>query len=269
MKNYEELRNLECDVKEISEKLNDTHITYKLSNNNLVRNTIMNVFGKIVTDFEMYYNYISLKEDDIIYVLYNDKNNFPKLNKRINTIIKFKSNIGDVKVSLYAFKVKSYKYNIIKKKFYNNIKSFYEFTNNYKSDIKRLKDKINELEKEYNDILKNEQLNNLFSKLKENKEIKKINDNENNIYKLINMLEKQKVDKLYILADIGKELKEQNINDENKFMNEIKNKDLYYIYDLKNKNKISRFINMCNKLYLLKDKVELKNIISKKFINFN
>jgi hypothetical protein len=79
---------------------------------------------------------------------------------------------------------------------------------------------------------------------------------------LINKLENQKKDKLYILADIGKELKEKNIVDENQFLQQFKNNDIYYIYDLKSKNKTSRFINMCNKLYLLKDKIDLGNIIS-------
>jgi hypothetical protein len=119
--------------------------------------------------------------------------------------------------------------------------------------------------KEYEDALKiekEEQIKKLYEKLKENKISQNIKNDENNIIKIINKLENQKVEKLYFLADLGKEFKQNNIRNESEFLEQIKdNNDIYYIYDLKSKNKISRFINMCNKLYLLKDKINLGNIL--------
>lgn len=165
------------EINDIEEKL----LSIEMENDNtlneynvfdvLVRNTTMNVFEKIANDFEINFDYISLKENNNVYVLHNKekkveniKNNFPKLNKivenkKINTRRLFKSNILDAKACLLSYKIQ--------------------------------------------------------------------------------------------------------------FLQQVKkNEDLYYIYDLKSKNKTSRFINMCNKLYILKNKINLGNIISNNLLTF-
>jgi hypothetical protein len=273
------------DRKEIGDKLGNINIAYKLGYNELVRNTTMNIFEKIANDFDINYDYISLKENNNIYVLHNkekevenvnildnDKNIFPKLNKldenknnKYYIKKKYNIDIDDIKVNFISFRTNWIKYKKKSINYKNKLKKEQIFCVEFKNNITNILKDIKELEKGYDEILemeKMDQLKKLYIKLSQNIEKKQnINDN-NNIYNLFNKLDNQKVDKLYILADIGKELKEQNIEDENKFLDTFKNKELYYIYDLKNKNKISRFINMCNKLCLLKDKINLASIIN-------
>lgn len=273
------------EINDIEEKL----LSIEMENDNtlneynvfdvLVRNTTMNVFEKIANDFEINFDYISLKENNNVYVLHNKekkveniKNNFPKLNKivenkKINTRRLFKSNILDAKACLLSYKIQLFKYKKIKYNLYNNIKDFHNIYDKHKKSYKELMDSFDAVLKEINDEEKEEQLKNLCEKLKQNNK-KKINE-DNNICKLMFKLENQKVEKLYILADIGEEINKKNIVDEKQFLQQVKkNEDLYYIYDLKSKNKTSRFINMCNKLYILKNKINLGNIISNNLLTF-
>lgn len=264
---------------ELDIKLHHINVAFKLGYDVLVRNTTMNVFEKIANDFEINFDYISLKENNNVYVLHNKekkveniKNNFPKLNKivenkKINTRRLFKSNILDAKACLLSYKIQLFKYKKIKYNLYNNIKDFHNIYDKHKKSYKELMDSFDAVLKEINDEEKEEQLKNLCEKLKQNNK-KKINE-DNNICKLMFKLENQKVEKLYILADIGEEINKKNIVDEKQFLQQVKkNEDLYYIYDLKSKNKTSRFINMCNKLYILKNKINLGNIISNNLLTF-
>lgn len=52
----------ECN--ELDIKLHNINIAYKLNYDVLVRNTTMNVFEKIANDFEINFDYISLKENN-------------------------------------------------------------------------------------------------------------------------------------------------------------------------------------------------------------
>ena len=199
--------------------------------------------------------FINIKKIDIPKLSNSDKN------KKLNTRKKFNAGIADISVGIYALKVKILKYKKDQNKFNKNIKECKEISVKHKSHLKNILKEIDLVEKEIDEELRNEQIKNLYKKLKENNEINNINNEGNNICKLITKLENQKVDKLYILADIGKELIDQKIENEFKFLEQFKDYDIYYIYDLKSKNKISRFINMCNKLYLLKNKINLESII--------
>jgi hypothetical protein len=251
----------------------------------------------IILDRDKYKNKLKnihklLKENDILYedeflqFLENYKNN--NLSQNINKIdkinplnsnnlkyleekvynINIKNKINEFKLDIIDFRKDFISYKIskknLKKKRHNLLNEF----NTLKSDIKNMKIfkvDFDVLCKEYEDALKiekEEQIKKLYEKLKENKISQNIKNDENNIIKIINKLENQKVEKLYFLADLGKEFKQNNIRNESEFLEQIKdNNDIYYIYDLKSKNKISRFINMCNKLYLLKDKINLGNIL--------
>lgn len=261
----------ECN--ELDIKLHNINIAYKLNYDVLVRNTTMNVFEKIANDFEINFDYISLKENNNVYVLHNKekkveniKNNFPELNKIKNTRLLFKTNILDAMACLLTCKIQLFKYKKIKYNFYNNIKDFHilydKHMKSYKESMKLFDAVLREVEEEIKKE-KEEQLNNQLKKICEKLKVnKKKQNNLNNICKLINKLENQKVEKLYILSDIGKELKENNIRDEFELLEQFKDNDMYYIYDLKSKNKITRFINMCNKLYLLRNHIDLGNIIS-------
>lgn len=211
---------------------------------------------------EMYMNFVEMMAGNFE-IDCNNINKIPKL----NTKIKFKLGIADISVGIYALKVKIIKYKKIKNKFYKNINEFYDTCNKNKEEHKKRMELFDAIEKEVEEDIKKEkeeqqniQIKKLFEKLKENKN-RKIKE-DNNICKLINKLQNQKVDKLYILSDIGKELKDKNIENETDFLEQFKDNDIYYIYDLKSKNKTSRFINMCKKLHLLKDEINLENIIS-------
>lgn len=71
----------------------------------LTRNTIMNLFGKILTDFEMDYNYISLKESNNIYVLYNNEKDDKNLDILKNNK-KYTPQVDDDDLYLIKFKHK-------------------------------------------------------------------------------------------------------------------------------------------------------------------
>jgi hypothetical protein len=220
----------------------------------------------LTLDIKFYIDYYNIlfkdkKINDNIFNL----SKLPKIQKSENIKIR------KFDINLLSFRMQFYKYNKIKNKFYNNIKNFHNLYNKHKEEYKKSMELFDTIEKEVEEDIKKEkeeqlniQMKKIYEKLKENNNIELKEDN--NIYKLINKLEKQKVEKLYILSDIGKELKDQNIENETKFLEQFKDNDIYYIYDLKNKNKISRFINMCNKLYLLKDKINLDNIIKNKLL---
>lgn len=219
---------------------------------------------------EMYMNFVDMMAGNFD-IDCNHLNNFPKLNKidenknnKYYIKKKYNIDIDDINVKFISFRTNLIKYKKKSINYKNKLKKEQTFCVEFKNNITNILKDIKELEKEYDEILemeKMDQLKKLYIRLSQNIEKKQnLNDN-NNIYNLFNKLDNQKVDKLYILADIGKELKDQDIEDENKFLDTFKNKELYYIYDLKNKNKISRFINMCNKLCLLKEKINLASII--------
>lgn len=225
-----------------------------------------------------------LHEDEFLQFLENYKNN--NLSQNINNIDKINplnnndlkhlekkvKNIGikykysELKFKLIELKKDTLKYKIDRRKFKNQVNNTLNEINTLKSDIKNMqifKIDFDEIVNEYKNVLKiekDEQIKKLYKKLIENKNVSQ--NKENNLIKIINKLENQKVEKLYILADLGSELKKDNIRDESEFLEKTKGADnMYYIYDLKSKNKISRFMNMCNKLYLLKDKIDLGNIL--------
>lgn len=268
------------------EKINDSYFIYNLDRKETGIKYLMYIFKDILDNNNINYDYLSLKSDNNIYkvfdrdienevddvnILDNKLNNFPKLNKldenknnKYYIKKKYNIDIDDINVKFISFRTNLIKYKKKSINYKNKLKKEQTFCVEFKNNITNILKDIKELEKEYDEILemeKMDQLKKLYIRLSQNIEKKQnLNDN-NNIYNLFNKLDNQKVDKLYILADIGKELKDQDIEDENKFLDTFKNKELYYIYDLKNKNKISRFINMCNKLCLLKEKINLASII--------
>lgn len=237
------------------DRIDTINMAFNLGYGDIVMEMYMNFVEMMAGNFDIDCNHISLKTSNI--------NKIPKL----NTKIKFNLGIADISVGIYVLKVKIIKYKKINNKFHKNINEFYDTCNKNKEEHKKRMELFDAIEKEVEEDIKKEkeeqqniQIKKLFEKLKENKN-RKIKE-DNNICKLINKLQNQKVDKLYILSDIGKELKDKNIENETDFLEQFKDNDIYYIYDLKSKNKTSRFINMCKKLHLLKDKIKLENIIS-------
>lgn len=220
------------------------------------------------------YNLFDKSNEENIYcnecIIYDNKNQDYNFSQNI------KINLLNIKLrfEVIEFRKNTLKYLVDKKKLKKQRNNLLDEINTLKSDIKNLqifKIDFDGFEKEYENALKaerEEQIKKVYEKLKQNKLEKNNKNNENNIYKLFNKLDNQKYEKLYILADIGKELKDNNIDNETKFLEQFKDNDIYYIYDLKSKNKISRFINMCNKLYMLKDKVKLENIIKNNLLTY-
>lgn len=179
------------------ERIDTINMAFQLGYDDIVTEMYMSFFEMMSSNFNINCNHI---------------NNFPKLNKvdenKIYTcnkvFIKNKKELYNIYSKFISFKTNFIKIKKQRISYKTKLEKEREYCNSFKSKIKNIKDEIDNLEKEYDEILKNEQkeqLKKLYNKLKENKNIKIKEDN--NICKLMNKLQNQKVDKLYILSDIG------------------------------------------------------------------
>lgn len=179
-------------VRDYIKKINIINIAYQLGYIDLARDSTINIFSKILKDFEINYDYISLKNDDNIYVFYNkekgvenvtildNNNNEYKLNPFLQyKVNKFKNKIKDFKLNKdLKFKLNGKEYNfssnyldevIVNNKKEKKIYTKSDYFEKYKTRI--TDENIKKLEKD----IKNKELNNkeFWNHYNKNKNINK------------------------------------------------------------------------------------------------
>lgn len=250
----------------ISEKLEYIYVAHKLGYEDLTRNTIMNIFEKILLDFEIDFNYISFKEDNNVFVLYNKE-------KEVKNVDVLDDNSPENDDDLYFINLKHKKLNYkllqflnktkiiknnkppsIESNFYKNIKvKSIELRNNIKNDVlskyNSINDELNLIQKEIDEM---EKVLPIYDKLKENKNILEIqNEGVNDLQKLFIKLKNDKINEYTTMSNIGKNIIDNNINN-----NEIKEILIGY-----NKDRINRIIIKCKRISILSNYVNI-NILA-------
>lgn len=270
----DELNNKYSEI--VSEKLKYIYVAHRLGYDDLTRNTIMNLFGKILTDFEMDYNYFSLKESNNIYVLYNNKKDDKNLDILKNSkkyipqvddddlyLIKFKHKKINYKLLQFLDKTKKIKNNKapnIDSNFYKNIKDkTIVLKNNNKILLSKYKDINSELDliqKEIEDI---EKVLPIYNKLKDNKNIIDLDITMLNDFQLLfKKYENDKINEYSTIKEIGKKIINEKYDD-----NHIKEMVKYY-----NPDRLKRFIKKCKRIYVLSKHVNITIIATASISHF-
>lgn len=251
---------------EISEKLEYIYVAHKLGYGDLTRNLTMNIFKKILNDFDFNFDYISLKEDNNIYVLYNKEkdvknvdileNNTPKNDDDLY-FINLKHKKLNYKLLQFLNKTKIIKNNkppSIESNFYKNIKvKSIELRNNIKNNVlskyNGINEELNLIQKEIDEM---EKVLPIYDKLKENNNILEIqNEGVNDLQKLFIKLKNDKINEYTTMSNIGKNIIDNNLNN-----NEIKEILIGY-----NKDRINRIIIKCKRISILSNYVNI-NILA-------
>lgn len=253
---------------EIGNKLCNINIAYKLGYDELVRNASINVFEKILNDFEINYDYISIKEKNNIYVLYNKQNEV----KNVDILDNNENNSPQDDDDLYFINLKHKKLNYklmklldenkklknnkppsIESIFYKNLKvKSIEIRNNIKNNILSKYNSINEeldlIQKEIDEM---EKILPIYEKLKENNILDINKEGCNDLQKLFIKLKKDKINEYTTMSNIGKNIIDNNLNN-----NEIKEILIGY-----NKDRINRIIIKCKRISILSNYVNI-NILA-------
>lgn len=251
--------------------LNSIYNTYQISENDeICINSYLSFSKNILDTIGIDYDYISIKNNNDVYVLYNNDKKYIHISENIKFIDKInpqnqkclnileksiefignKNNLNKYKIDYIILKKDFLSYKINKKKLKKEIKIILDEFNDAKNKNDEIINKINVLDKELDELIQIEKILPIYNKLKENNSLDLIDEGANDLQKLFKKLNNDKINEYNTMKSIGEKIIKDNLDN-----NQIKE----LLGDYKN-DRLNRIVTKCKRINILSKYVDISNI---------